>query len=241
MCHIDALQDRALEAELFAGSFADNERCSDWVSELSPPSVQKQLSYLVGWLWVLGWQVGNVALAYLCGTIIQGLAALIHAEYQPTSWQAVLIFGTVLTLSLVYNTVFARWLPLLESVIFIVHVCGFIVIIGVFWALADTENVHDVLYTFRNGGGWGSQGLSCLVGILSPISSFLGPDSATHMAEELRDAARTLPLAIIWTSVNGAVEFVIIVTCCMAIGDLDDALDSPSGYPSIEISCRHAL
>lgn len=223
-------------------SFADDERFPDWVSEFSPPIVQKQLSYLVGWLCVLGWQVGNVALAYLCGTIIQGLAALIHPEYEPTSWQAVLIIWTVLTLSFVYNTVFARWLPLLESVILVVHLCGFFVILGIFWALADMDTADDIFYTFRNGGEWQSQGLSCLVGILSPIFSFLGPDSATHMAEELRDAARTLPLAIVWTAgVNGAMGFVMIVTYCMAIGDLDEALDSPSGYPFLQVSCKHSL
>jgi hypothetical protein len=27
-----------------------------WVSELAPPSIQKQLSYGVGWLTAMGWQ-----------------------------------------------------------------------------------------------------------------------------------------------------------------------------------------
>lgn len=27
-----------------------------WVSELAPPSVQKELSYAVGWLTAMGWQ-----------------------------------------------------------------------------------------------------------------------------------------------------------------------------------------
>lgn len=31
--------------------------CADWVSEFAPPSCQKVLSYISGWLSALGWQV----------------------------------------------------------------------------------------------------------------------------------------------------------------------------------------
>lgn len=39
-----------------------------WVSEFSPRSSQKFLSYMVGWLGVLGWQVGVAYASYLSAT-----------------------------------------------------------------------------------------------------------------------------------------------------------------------------
>lgn len=87
---------------------------------------------------------------------------------------------------------------------------------------------------------WGNQGLSCLVGMLSPVFSFIGPDSATHMSEELRDASRTLPLAMVWTAIiNGAMGFVTIVTFCLIVGDIPTILSTPTGYPFIQVSGYH--
>lgn len=182
-------------------------------------------------------RTGNTAIGYLAGTIIQGLATLNNPGYKPTAWQGTLIVWAVLTFSIVFNTFLATKLPLLEGVVLVLHICGFFAILIVLWVLADVSPASEVFFTFSNGGGWSSQGLSCLVGILSPVFSFIGPDSATHMAEELRDASRTLPLAMIWTAIiNGSMGFVMIVTLCMVIGDLDAALASPTGYPFIEVS-----
>lgn len=55
-------------------------------------------------------------------------------------------------------------------------------------------------------------GLSTLVGLITPITAFLGADAAVHMAEELKDASRNLPRVMMWTSgVNGALGFIILV------------------------------
>lgn len=45
------------------------------------------MSYITGWLLVLGWQADLASAAYLGGTIIQGLAALNYPEYAVERWQ----------------------------------------------------------------------------------------------------------------------------------------------------------
>lgn len=61
-------------------------------------------------------------------------------------------------------------------------------------------------------------GLSTLVGLITPITAFLGADAAVHMAEELRDASRTLPKVMMWTSgVNGALGFIMLVYVLKAL------------------------
>ena len=45
------------------------------------------MSYITGWLLVLGWQADLASAAYLGGIIIEGIAALNYPDYAPTRWQ----------------------------------------------------------------------------------------------------------------------------------------------------------
>lgn len=49
-----------------------------WVSELAPRKYQRFLSYLVGWLCLLGWQTGGTSTAFLVGTQAEDLVILNH-------------------------------------------------------------------------------------------------------------------------------------------------------------------
>jgi choline transport protein len=82
----------------------------------------------------------------------------------------------------------------------------------------------------------GSIGLSTLIGMLSPIFSFIGPDSAVHLAEECTDASHTLPRVMIATTlVNGSLGFVMLVTFCMLAGNVGEILDTKTGQPFIQM------
>lgn len=55
------------------------------------------------------------------------------------------------------------------------------------------------------------------------------------MAIELQDASATLPKSMIWSTVlNGAFGWVLVITLCFCLGDLDDALATPTGYLFVE-------
>lgn len=56
------------------------------------------------------------------------------------------------------------------------------------------------------------------------------------LAEEIRDASRTLPKAMI-TSVglNAASGFIMLVTVCFTLGDIQDILATKTGYPFIQV------
>ncbi|KAK3389586.1 putative GABA permease [Podospora didyma] len=208
-----------------------------WVSEFAPASSQRFLSYLVGWLSVLGWQVGNVAIGFLVAQQIQGVVLLNHESYVPERWHLTLIVIAVETFCQVLNTTFYRQLPLLETLALLLHVAGFLIILIPLWVLGPrAEDPSAVFFTFTDGGGWGNTGLSCLIGILTPIFSLLGPDSATHMSEELRNASKSLPRAMIATMIaNGVMGFVMLVTVCMVLGDIQAVLATPTGQPFVHV------
>ena len=74
--------------------------------------------------------------------------------------------------------------------------------------LDHTEQVHslcqqgprasaeETFTTFADDNGWGSVGLATLIGMVGPTTTYLGGDSAVHLAEELKDASYILPRAM---------------------------------------------
>ena len=87
-----------------------------------------------------------------------------------------------------------------------------------------------------DGGGWGNVGVSCLVGLATPVWCFIGPDAGAHMSEELKDASLHLPRAMIWATFgNGVMGIIMLISFCFCITDLDAILDSSSQYPIIQV------
>lgn len=104
------------------------------------------------------------------------------------------------------------------------------------WVLGPRGDAATVFTTFNNYGGWNDYGTSALVGLFAVILPLLGADSAVHMSEELRDAAKTLPRAMITTTVvNGLMGFIMIITFCMVLGNLDDVINTSTFQPFIQV------
>lgn len=56
------------------------------------------------------------------------------------------------------------------------------------------------------------------------------------MSEEVRDSARTIPKILIWTIViNGTLTFAFMIAILFCIGNVENALNTTTGYPIIEI------
>ncbi|PYH96799.1 amino acid permease [Aspergillus ellipticus CBS 707.79] len=207
-----------------------------WVSEFAPRRGQKFLSYITGWLCAMGWQCAIVSIAYLTGTIIQGLIVLNHPTYVFERWHGTLLVVAITAFSILFNTFLAKNLPMVEGLILIIHVVGLFAIIIPLWVLAPRNSAKAVFTDFYDGGGWGSPGTATLVGLSTTITSMIGYDCSVHMSEEIKDASETLPKAMMSAvGVNGILGFIMVVTLCFTLGDVNNILGSPTGYPFIQI------
>ncbi|ORY07771.1 amino acid transporter [Clohesyomyces aquaticus] len=215
-----------------------------WVSEFAPPKHQKFLSYMIGWLCVLGWQTGAAGTAFLAGTQIQGLIALNNPNYTFEPWHGTLLVFAVSAFNVIFNTFLAKKLPLIESIVLVVHIFGFFAIVIVLWVTGPIGDAHTTFTTFNDYGGWNNYGLAALSGIVAVIIPLLGADAAVHMSEELRDASKTLPRSMIWTTViNGSMGFIMLITFSSVIGSVDDAINSPThqAYIYVFYNCTQSL
>ncbi|KAH9207657.1 putative GABA permease [Leptodontidium sp. 2 PMI_412] len=206
------------------------------VSEFAPRSCQKFLSYTTGWVCVLGWQTGIISIAFLTASQIQSLLVINNANYSFERWHGTLLAMAISSFAIIFNTYLAKKLPLVEGIILILHICGFFAILVPLWVLAPRHTSKDVFTKFADGGNWGSQVVSCIVGMLSPVFAFLGPDSAAHMSEETKYAARVVPSAMVWTvAINGVLGFVMLVTFCFCSGNVEEILANPDVMPFVQV------
>ncbi|XHF97054.1 hypothetical protein AWENTII_000658 [Aspergillus wentii] len=203
---------------------------------LAPPSTMKLVSYITGWLTVIGWQATFATSCFLAGTLIQGLIVLTNTDYQPKPWHGTLLFWAVAVFSLVINSVGGKLLPRFEGLILVLHILGFIAIIAPVTAMAEHTSGKEVFTTFLNMGEWPRQGLSFFVGLMGCVFAFAGGDAAVHMSEEIDNAPVVVPRSIMLSVlINGALGFSMLIAMLFSLGDIDTALDSPTGYPFMQI------
>ena len=116
--------------------------------------------------------------------------------------------------------------------------------------LSPRGDSREVLLEFTNLGGWPTDGLAAMVGIITPLSIWIGYECPVHMAEEVHDASRNLPKSILGAvALNGLLSFIMAMTLMFCVGDAEAVLaaaDDYNGYAFLAIfqnavSNPHAL
>ncbi|KAG8623576.1 hypothetical protein KVT40_008552 [Elsinoe batatas] len=207
-----------------------------WVSEFAPRQYQKLLSYVVGWLCVLGWQTCMVTVGLVAASQFTALISLSDPNYTIQGWHTALLIIAVTCFAILFNTFLVRKLPLLEGIVIILHIFGFFAVFVVLWIMGPRAPASQVFTQFEDNAGWGSIGLACLVGISSPVITLVGADSSCHLSEELINASWVLPRAMIATAItNYALGFLMTMTLMLNLGDVTSALASPTGQPYVYV------
>ncbi|KAK3046098.1 hypothetical protein LTR09_012391 [Extremus antarcticus] len=130
----------------------------------------------------------------------------------------------------------AKLLPYLQNLLFVVHIIAFFGLTVPIWVNAKTATHQQVWFDFVNSGGWSSAPLAVLVGQLTPISQQVGIDTVAHMSEEVRDASKSVPRAMLTVyGMNFVLMFVAFVTICYHLPHPQAALNDPSGYETIYV------
>lgn len=199
-----------------------------WVYMMAPPRWKNVLSYVVGWLTTLAWVATVATETLFAGTMIQGILLLDYESYADnySMWQGTLFTWAVISVCIFVNVIIPNWLPRFEVFILVFHIAGFIAILVTLLVRNPTfGSAASVWMTALNEGGWPTQGLSFCVGFLGNVATFVGADASVHLAEEVSNAARNIPRAILGAMlINGAMGFAMITATLYCIGD------DPAGF-----------
>ncbi|KFY54687.1 hypothetical protein V496_07200 [Pseudogymnoascus sp. VKM F-4515 (FW-2607)] len=208
-----------------------------WVALLSPSQSSKAASWFTGWISCGGQIVFSASAAFAAALQLQALITLNNPDsYTPERWQGMLFYWVVLAYSLAVNLWGSKLLPLTNMVSGVIHIVAFLTIVVVLGVMAPKHDASYVFIEHSNTSGWSNDGVSWLVGLLSTVYPFLGYDSATHLAEEMVNPARDVPIAMVGSViVNGIIGLGYCVILLFSIGDLDQLLLSPTGFPFMQL------
>ena len=209
---------------------------------LAPKASTRVLSYITGWLTVLGWQACITAATYLTGTGIQGIVILTVPTYNPKRWHGTLISWAVAICAFGINTFVSTVLAKIEAIVLVLHIVGFVALLIPLVYLAPHSSPRDVFTLFLNAGDWPTQTLSFFVGIIGIVFAFVGTDGAIHMSEEVKNAALVVPHSMILSVlVNGALGFAMVVAVLFCLGDIDKITSTPpTQFPFMAIFAQAA-
>lgn len=102
----------------------------------------------------LGWLASTASSVFVCTTLVQSLVEVTNADFVFPNWQYTLIMLAFLAVTIVFNTYFARALPMLETMSLVGHVLGFVVVLIPLWVMCPKNSAKDVFATFVNGTNW---------------------------------------------------------------------------------------
>ncbi|KAL8699456.1 MAG: hypothetical protein Q9224_001398 [Gallowayella concinna] len=224
-----------------------------WVSMLAPKGYKRFASYITGWLTSLAWVAVLATGSIFVGTIIQGLIILNNPSYESQAWHGTMLCWAVITVAVFINTVVSGLLPIIEGLILVFHVLGFVAVLIPLLYLSPHGSSASVFQTSLNEGGWPTQGISYCVGFIGNVATFVGADAAVHvngirvprlifttdfaqMSEEIDNAAVNVPRAIFTTMLlNGSTGFAMILAVLFCLGDVDAVINTPTGFPFIQV------
>ncbi|PMB72554.1 Choline transport protein [Beauveria bassiana] len=157
---------------------------------------------------------------------ITGLVSFTRPQYNGQTWQGTLIVWAVVLVAVFINTVVSSLLPKIEGMILVLHIVGFFGVLITLLTFGAQGDASAVFATFRNEGGWPTQGLSFFVGLLGLIFSFA----------EVQNPSVAVPRSIMGSIfINGLMGLAMVISMLFAATNIDEALQSTSGYPFIEI------
>ncbi|KEY79965.1 amino acid permease [Aspergillus fumigatus] len=170
-------------------------------------------SWVQGWCNVLGQTAGVSSVAYTVSQMLLACASM-NSEYSYSPYKSLLLVSR-------------RFKANAETLHRIV-----------FWfaPINNKQSARWVFTHFTDGSGWGSKLFSFLLGFISVAWTMTDYDGTTHMSEETHDAASLGPLAIqSAVLVSGIMGWVLTISMCFCLTDLDSILRTPTGLPAAQI------
>ncbi|KAL4778110.1 amino acid/polyamine transporter I [Aspergillus varians] len=202
------------------------------------PGGRRFISFFQGWVTVFSWSALVCISPYFIGTEIEGMVVLAHPEYEPKRWRGTLLMWAVAVIPIVINIFARRVLGFIEVAAGIMHVVFLPVTIAVLVILAPRNPDAFVWDNFVSGlTGWQNPGVVYSIGLLGAITPLSGVDGVIHMAEEVKNAKVVVPRSMVYgTLINGVLAFGYVIAVLYCMGDYAEALNSPTGYPIIQIA-----
>lgn len=173
---------------------------------------------------------------FIVSNFVLGMAQLSHPTYTIERWHVSLLCYLISIAACASNIFLPHLLDKISRGILLWNLGSFFIVIITILATNDHKQpAHFVFKDFQNFSGFPNS-YTAVLGILQSAFGMCCYDAPAHMTEEMKDARRSAPKAIVWSVYIGAVTgFVFLISACFCIGDIETVATTPTGTPLIQI------
>ncbi|KAA1088499.1 hypothetical protein PGT21_009085 [Puccinia graminis f. sp. tritici] len=204
---------------------------------LVPKRFKAPVGFLVGWLSILG-QIAAVASAEFALSQMIWSAYTISQDgnYSPTKLEIVGVFGILLIIHGLMNSVATRIMAKLTRTFIFFNFGGtFAIILALCLSGPPKQSFEYVFTKIVNRTGWDSTPLAFMMGILSSEWTLSDYDATAHISEEIKNPAVAAPLAIMTAiSVSGVLGWFLNLVLVLYSPDIA-SLTTPSSSQSNDV------
>jgi choline transport protein len=206
-----------------------------WVAILAPNRVARPFSYACGWFMLIGIICMGAVNNFVATNFVLGTAQLNYG-FTIERWHTVLVAYLITILAATSNAFLPHILNKLSKAIFAWNLISFAVcLITILTTNKNKQSAKYVFSDFQNFTGFNAPYAACL-GILQGAFGMCCYDAPSHMTEEIKNARKQAPRAIIMSVYIGFFTgFIWLIALCFCIGDLEETGATATGVPVIAI------
>ena len=185
-------------------------------------------------------QAGIIAMGavnnFITANFILGAANLNNPDYVIERWHTVLVAWAVAAFALAFNIFTPHLLDKVSKGFLLWNICSFLIIVITILAVNDHKQPASFVFKdFQNFTGFGTA-YTGLLGLLQTSFGMCCYDAPAHMVEELKEARKEAPRAIVMSVWIGCITgFIFLIAICFCIGDIETTALSATGVPIIQI------
>ncbi|KAI5857151.1 amino acid/polyamine transporter I [Tricharina praecox] len=215
----------------FAGLYPTAAGQYYWVAIVSSQEWAPLLSWICGWVNLVGWVFLTGMAASFASTMIEGMAAMMNPTYVNQTWHTFLIYAGIATLVFCVNALGNSQLPLLNKTALVWSLVGFAII--TMSALASAApNYLPASFVFGgviNKSEWPT-GLAWTIGLLQGTLSLIGYDAPAHLCEEIINPSKNVPRVMIGSVIIGTISgFCLCMALLFVSPEIESVLAAPEG------------
>ena len=177
------------------------------------------------------------ATTYFIGAnFLLGQVNLSVPGYTIERWHTVLVSYLIAWICAAINIYGPHFLDRISKAAITWNILIFVVVVITILACNDHKQPASFVFKdFENLSGFGNA-YCAILGLLQSCFGMNCFESPAHMTEEMKNASREAPKAIVISVYIGAITgFIFLVAICFCIGDITSTAESPTGVPLIEI------
>ncbi|KAL4798806.1 amino acid/polyamine transporter I [Aspergillus venezuelensis] len=199
-----------------------------------PASTRRAAAFFTGWISIVYLMAALASCNFFVASSVLDLVNLWVETYQVEAWHTYLLHVALCIVGFLVTSRFPGAVGKLGVGIFFLSLVGFGASIATLLAASKEKQSSTAVFTeYNNTSGWGD-GWTMIIGITACLWAFSGGDGPTHLAEEVPNPSRTVPIAILLTIAMGFVTvFAWIIALMFVVTDVQAVIDS--AVPILEV------